>query len=379
MKLIDVVKWDGGPNVFAYRFPETELNTKAQLIVTESQEAVLLKEGQFYGPFGPGRHVLDTKNYPFLTALVTHFVTGGISPYTAEVWFVQKTIPLNLKWGTSIPIQVEDPKYHIILPIRAFGQYGMQVSNAKKFLAKLVGRVPVFTTDHLQLYFRGIIITQVKDCIGKYLLDKNLSVLQLSNRMVEISQYLQEKITEAMDDYGLRSLLFTVNSITTDDNDPAVMQLKAALAKKAEMDIIGYTYQQERSFDTMETAAGNPGGGAAVMNAGIGLGMGMAAGIPMGNAMSGIAQNLNTETTRKCPQCGTDVKNNVKFCPECGYSMKSQETDGVLKCPQCGAVCSNKVKFCPECGAKIRQSCQKCGTELPGNTKFCPECGTKQE
>lgn len=44
------------------------------------------------------------------------------------------------------------------------------------------------------------------------------------------------------------------------------------MAKKAEMDIIGYNYQQERSFDTLETAAGNSGNGG-MMNAGMGLSM----------------------------------------------------------------------------------------------------------
>ncbi|MBO4633319.1 MAG: SPFH domain-containing protein [Lentisphaeria bacterium] len=378
MKLIEVVKWDGGPNVFAYRFPETELNTKSQLIVTESQEAVLLKEGQFYGPYGPGRHVLDTKNVPFLTHVVTGLFSGGVSPFTAEVWFVQKAIPLDLKWGTSTPLQIEDPLYHLMLPVRAFGQYGLQVVNAKKFLAKLTGRITYFTTDILTSYFRGIIVTQAKDCIASCLLDKGISVLKIGNMMAEISQVLEDKLSAMMDEYGLRTLSFTVNSITTDDNDPAVKQLKAALAKKAEMNIIGYTYQQERSFDTMEAAAGNPGGGT-VMNAGIGLGLGMAAGVPMGNAMSSITQNLNTEPTRRCPKCGAEVRNQVKFCPECGQNMAPPAAAGSVKCPKCGASCSDKVKFCPECGAKMRQTCKQCGAELSGNIKFCPECGTKQE
>ena len=378
MKLIDVVKWDGGPNVFAYRFPETELNTKAQLIVTESQEAVLLKEGQFYGPYGPGRHVLNTKNVPFLTPAMTAIFTGGRSPFTAEVWFVQKAIPLDLKWGTVTPIQIEDPRYHIMLPIRAFGQYGLQVVNAKKFLAKLTGRVAYFTTDILTSYFRGIIVTQVKDCIASCLNEKNISVLQISNLMVEISGNLEEKISVVMEEYGLRTMSFTVSSINTDDNDPAVKQLKSALAKKAEMNIIGYTYQQERSFDTMEAAAGNPGGGA-VMNAGIGLGLGVAAGVPMGNAMTGIVQNLNTATVKKCPKCGAEVKEDAKFCPGCGNPMTPPEAPAAAKCPKCGAACQNNIKFCPECGAKIRPNCRNCGVELNGNTKFCPECGAKQE
>ena len=65
--MIDVLKWDTPANVFAYRFPDCALNNKSQLIVEEGQEAVLVKEGVYYGPIGPGRHTLDTKNFPFLT------------------------------------------------------------------------------------------------------------------------------------------------------------------------------------------------------------------------------------------------------------------------------------------------------------------------
>ena len=47
MALIDVVKYNGGPNVFAWKFPSDELSTFTQLIVNESQEAILVKDGQF--------------------------------------------------------------------------------------------------------------------------------------------------------------------------------------------------------------------------------------------------------------------------------------------------------------------------------------------
>ena len=290
MKIIEVLKWDAVPRVFAYKYPNVELNTKTQLIVAESQEAVFVKEGQFYGPLGPGRHVLDTKNYPFLTNFVSQLVTGGVSPFPAEVWFVQKAIPLDIKWGTMDPIQVEDPKYHIILPIRAYGQYGIQIVNSQKFLSKLVGRVPVFVEKTLSAYFRGIIITRVKDCIGSCLIDQNISVLQIANKLNAISDFLQEKISSDLENYGVKVVSFMVNSISTDDKDSAVARLKEALAKKAEMNIIGYTYQQERSFDTMETAAGNQGNGGGMMNAGIGLGMGVGIGTPMGNIMGTMGQ-----------------------------------------------------------------------------------------
>ena len=120
MAVINVVKMDLAPGVYARKFPSEELSTWTQLIVSESQEAILLKEGRMVGPFGAGRHVLSTANYPGLISFVK--LATGRSPFTAEVWFIQKSMKLDSKWGTSGAIQLEDPKYHIMLPVRAFGQ-----------------------------------------------------------------------------------------------------------------------------------------------------------------------------------------------------------------------------------------------------------------
>ena len=41
MAIVDVLKYNGQPNVFAWKYPNEELGTWTQLIVNESQEAVL--------------------------------------------------------------------------------------------------------------------------------------------------------------------------------------------------------------------------------------------------------------------------------------------------------------------------------------------------
>jgi len=48
-------------------------------------------------------------------------------------------------------------------------------------------------------------------------------------------------------------------------------------------------------------------------------------------------------------------------------------------CPACNAPLPAKVKFCPECGAKIatENHCIQCGAKLSPGAKFCAECGTK--
>ncbi len=46
MAIVEVIKYNGGPEVFAWKYPNEELGTWSQLIVNESQEAILFKGGK---------------------------------------------------------------------------------------------------------------------------------------------------------------------------------------------------------------------------------------------------------------------------------------------------------------------------------------------
>ena len=152
MAIIDVVSWSApeyNDQIYAWRFPENELSTWTQLLVNESQEAVLYRSGAVDGPFGPGRHVLKTENLPILSGLLK--LPFGRSPFTAEVWYVNRAIPLDVRWGTSEPILVKDPQYQIMIPVVARGQYGVQIENSRKFLIKSSTFSPPFSNTSLKI------------------------------------------------------------------------------------------------------------------------------------------------------------------------------------------------------------------------------------
>ena len=178
MAIVDVVKYNGGPDVFAWKYPNSELGTWTQLIVNESQEAILLKGGQICDVFGAGRHTLETANIPILNKLI-NLPFGGRSPFSAEVWYINKVFSLDVKWGTSSPIQLQDPKYKVFIPVRAFGQFGIQIEDSKRFLLKLVGTLSQFDKNSLVKYFRGVYLTKAKDIISSYLIHKGLSLIHI--------------------------------------------------------------------------------------------------------------------------------------------------------------------------------------------------------
>lgn len=292
MAIIDRVKWDGSPDVFAWKYPSEELSNGTVLIVNESQEAFVVSGGVYDGPFGPGRHTLENENIPFISKLYK-LPYGGRAPFTAEVWFINRAVNLDLKWGTPDPIQLQDPRFGIMVPVRAFGQYGVEVVDGKRFLLKLVGTLKSFNRSDLVDYLRGFLILNIKNEIARIIVQMNISVLDVSTRLLEISQEMQRRMDVHVGEYGFAFKEFNVHSINVPEEDPAVRTLKSALAKRAEMGIIGYNYQQERGFDVLQTAAGNEGASGTVMGAGIGLGAGVGIGGSIGSAMGQLTGNLN--------------------------------------------------------------------------------------
>ena len=280
MAIIDRVKWDGSPDILAWKYPSEELATWTQLIVNESQTAYLVRGGVYEGPFGAGRHTLSTENLPFLSGLMK-LPFGGRTPFTAEVWYVNRTAKLDVKWGTADPIQVQDPVYNVMLPVRAYGQYGVTIADPKVFLNRLVGTLPQFTCNAVATYFRGVLTMRIKTEIANAIASHRYSILTISTQLDELSSVLQTTLAPKLAEYGVTLLTFAVMSINAPEDDPAVAHLKAALSRKAEMTIVGYNYQQERSFDVLQTAAGNEGSAGSVMGAGMGVGLGVRVGDPI--------------------------------------------------------------------------------------------------
>jgi len=387
MALIDFVQCTAEPGVYAWKFPEDNLSTWTQLIVAESQEAVLFGKGQILGSFGPGRHTLKTENLPLLRNLYG-IPFGGNNPFLAQVWYVNKAIRLDVKWGTPTPIQLREPEFGIMVPVRAFGQFGLQIADATKFLVKLVGTLTTFDQETMSRYFKGILLKHITDVVAKKIAQEKISVLEVSAHIAAISDFMQETLAPEYEEYGVRVANFNVTSINVPEDDPSVMNLRKVLDKRLEMQALGYTYQQERKFDVMETAAGNEGTAGSVMGAGMGLGMGASMGGVIGGLMSGPMMNVNAQPDQPqvqpqapaalCPKCQAEVPATSRFCGVCGGSTQQETAVDTSKlmvgCDKCGALFQTTVKFCPECGDPYN-ACGECNADNPDGATACIQCG----
>ena len=259
MALIDVVEWKNKPGEVINKFSEGAVSMGAQLIVMEHQEAIFIREGQALDSFGPGRHTLKTGNIPILEKII-NLPFGGKSPFPAEIYFVNKTEIPNLKWGTKIPFQLQDPVYNLAIPIRAFGAYSIKVKDTRSLLMAAIGTWQAYTTDAIGAALKDmIILPKLQDLISEFMIKQNITILKMAAYYDEIGVAGKAKISEEFTTFGIELVRFAIESVNFPEDDPSVQKLKKALADKAEIDILGDDYKTKRTFDTMEKAAENEG------------------------------------------------------------------------------------------------------------------------
>lgn len=398
MKLYDIVKWDpegaDSEEILVYKHEAEDFNTHTQLIVHASQEAIFFKDGRDLDVFDAGKHTLTSDNLPFLKRLI-NIPTDGQTPFHCEVYFINKIILNDLKWGTSEAIPVEDPIERVNVHLRASGYFGAHITDGRKFLRKVVGTRAVYTKTEFAGYLRAKLIERVKGTLGQAMVAQHIGVLNISAFMAPLSDELKNQLLPFFEDYGISLDNFSFNTITPLEEDLRMINEAKIAARKMDLESAararmrereGYTYQQEHSFDVLKSAAQNEGTSGTFLGAGMGVGMGFGLGGAFGAGMNNMTQNMDVgqngqngaagQAGKVCANCGAKLPESAKFCYSCGKEVIDPNT---IVCPKCNAKLPAGAKFCFSCGNKLANTCVKCGKELPLGAKFCNECGAPQE
>lgn len=348
MAIIDVVRFDGlkSRDWLIYKYPSEELVLGTQLIVQEGQNALFVKNGTIADVFYPGTYTLTTENLPILKRLI-NMPFGGKTPFSAEVYFVNTTVKLDINWGTTDPIQLIDPKYYVKLRIRAFGQMGLRVLDVTTLFKEVIGgmqKSDIVRFDKIKEYFRGILVIKAKSAIADAIINTGISALEIATKLEALSESVKTQISSEFERFGFTVANFYIQSINFPDED--FEKINKILEDKAAFEIMGDgRYATKRSFDVYEGAANNQSGVAgAFVAGGVGLGAAMSLGATMNQT---VGNPVHKEELKECVQCHAQIPVGSKFCPECG--------------------CNNSERICV------------CGNKLKPGTKFCSECGKKVE
>lgn len=230
--LVSIIKYEGDNNTFIWKHPIEDFNYGSQLIVHESQEAIFFRDGQALDTFGAGRHTLETQNLPILRGIYA-IPTNAESVFHSEVYFINKTVQMAVKWGTPDKVRFIDPLTGTPLAIGASGEMNLSVSNSRQLLLKLVGTTQGIAWDDdekftksLQKAFRPLIANAVKTNLSAVIKDNDIDLLEIDEKLDLISDSLRNKILPGFEEYGLTIPQFYVTSILLPEDDPNFKRIR---------------------------------------------------------------------------------------------------------------------------------------------------------
>lgn len=232
--LASIIKYEGDNETLVWKHPIEDFNLGSQLIVHESQEAIFFRDGQALDLFGAGRYTLETQQLPILEKLYS-LPTDTEGTFHSEVYFINMTTQMGIKWGTDSKVRLFDPMTGMHIELGASGEFNIRVTNSRKLLLKLVGTTGGLSQDQLlgtggKSFFRSMVMTQVKSFLAATIRENAINVLEIDERLMELSDALKARINPRLSEYGLELADFFVARVVTPDDDPNFRKMKQQFA-----------------------------------------------------------------------------------------------------------------------------------------------------
>lgn len=294
--------------------------------------------GQALDLFGPGRYTLETQNIPKIGKILNR-AAGDQTPFHCEVYFINKTEQMSIKWGTDSKVQYIDPQYGFPLAIGASGEMSLRAEDSRKLLVKLVGTENYLGQQKLVSFFRAFLMMRVKTYIAQVIKANAVNIFEIDENLTVFSENIHKLLIPDFAEYGVSLERFFVTTIVKPDGDRQYEKFKelhfrqyadiAEAKLRQQTDIIyaqteaqkvvidsqaqatkraqeGYTYAQERGFDVAEKVAQNEAVGQ-FTNMGVGLGTMAGVGGAVGGVVGGAVNNaMNAATQPAQPAQTTD-------------------------------------------------------------------------
>lgn len=250
--LASVIKYEGDNETLVWKHPIEDFNMGSQLIVHESQEAIFFRDGQALDLFGPGRYTLETQQLPLLEKFY-QLPTNTEGTFHSEVYFINLATQMGIKWGTDSKVRLFDPVSGLHIELGASGEFNIRVTDSRRLLLKVVGTTGMLgqadllgsgtggnhtaggsagTAGTARGIFRALVMTQVKSYLAQTIKEHQINILEIDERLMDLSTALRDKINVGLADYGVTMPEFFVSRIVTPDEDPNFRRMKEQYAEQ---------------------------------------------------------------------------------------------------------------------------------------------------
>ena len=258
---------------------ENPISPKLTLLVPETHNAILIKDGQMLQTLSSGKY------------LVSKFVDLKTeADANLEVLFMSKTAKLKLLWGTAQKFLVYEPNLDENYKLGMSGDFDVQIGDPRKCYLYLVGANENLTSEELQSRLTITVVSVLENEVAEFVEQNKVAYNQISVKKREISAKVLTKVNQKlMSDYGIAVYSFNIANIIIDSDD----EKKLNAAKKG-------TKLPDEEEKLVCPACGNE-----------------------LKPSSKFCDNCGKKVggSLVCPVCQTENEENAKFCANCGEKL----------------------------------------------------------
>lgn len=229
MKLLSEIIFEGTNDTVVWKHPSSRFAGNAELIVPFTHEAILITDGQAGESFKPGKHTVNEKAFIKRTLFRKRYEQH------LEIYYINKSLNLPIKWGTRTQLDLFDPLLNIPVRIGAHGEFEIKINNPRKFLIKVVGNSQGMSKEMIQDFFRDRMSMYIKNTIADAMLNDNISFYEISGQLKSLSKSIKDELSKEFDNYGTSLESFLIASVVIPQEIKA--ELERAFLEKAKENI----------------------------------------------------------------------------------------------------------------------------------------------
>ena len=176
---------------------------------------------------GPYDDTIKTANFPILASIVG-LAFGGESPFQAEVYYIN--LQRNNQVRFAVPyFDVVDPRLpDLPVPVAVRGTLTFAIEDYRGFIKS--NRLVNFTLDDFNRQIKDVVVRKIKSIVANIPSDLGMPVVQLERKIDDTSEYIENKLRERLEEFGVAMRHIDINAIDIDKDSESYQTVRQLTA-----------------------------------------------------------------------------------------------------------------------------------------------------
>lgn len=212
------------------------LSSNSTIIVSQNEDAIIVKQKQIQYVLNSGKYCISELDLPKVLGEKFQFDL-------CELIFINKISKITVDWGTTYPLQIQEPNTKIFISVVAHGQFHLYVENSGIMFNQIYEHPNLIGNDEaLKDYLFNKFINFICNLLINAIMQSQYDILSISRDTFNLSKQIEKNISNIFSQYGFELECFTILDLRVQQDNQFEL-LQRALQKNEQLSIISNLIQ----------------------------------------------------------------------------------------------------------------------------------------